>query len=113
MLFIVLNESVCIFAHLEEICFFFGKLNFSTAIGAFAVNKLRFRPEGFTRSAVPTLIGTLIYIALVVKLLEELLNLLFMIVVCSTNKMVVGSIHQIPNVFDGSGNFVNKCFGGA
>ena len=43
---------------------------------------------------------SLVNISLVVKFLENLLNLFLMIFICCTNEFVIRCIHQIPDSFD-------------
>ena len=45
-----------------------------------------------------------------VKLLKDLLNLFFVILICCTDKLVIRSIHQIPDFLDFSGNIVYEFF---
>ena len=96
MLFVILHEFVCVLAHFKEIRFFLSHLDFSAAVGAFAVDQLTFSPEGFARSAIPALVFAFIDIALFKQSFEYFLNLFFVIFVGRADEFVVAGIHQIP-----------------
>ena len=93
----MLDQTVCIFAHLEEISLFLRRLYLTSAVRAFAVYQLGLGPEGLAGSTVQSLIRALVNIALVVQLFEDLLYLLLMILISGTDEFVIGSIHQIPD----------------
>ena len=112
IVFDILNESIGILAHLEEVSLFLGTGHFTSAVGAFAVNKLGFGEEGLAGYAVPTLVFIFIDIALVVQLLEDVLNGLFVVGVGGTNEVVVGGIHAIPDTADVACHVVNVVLGG-
>ena len=48
----MLNQAVGVLAHAQEICFLLRGLYLPATVRAFAIHKLRFRPEGFARRAV-------------------------------------------------------------
>ena len=62
----MLDQTVSVFAELEEICFFLCRLYLTATVRAFAVHKLCFREEGFTRCTVHAFVLTLVDIALIV-----------------------------------------------
>ena len=97
MLIDIFDKPISILTHLKEVCFFLCWLNLSAAVRALAIHKLRLSPEGFARCAIHTLVLALIYIALLVKSFKYLLYLLFMIVVSSSYKLIIRSVHKIPN----------------
>ena len=104
----ILNQSVGILAHTEEISFFFGRLYLPSAVGTLSVYQLRLRKKGLTGSAVQSLIVSFINISLIIKLLKNLLNLSFVVLIRGADKLVIGRVHQIPNIFNLSCSFVYK-----
>ena len=89
----MLDQTVCVFAHLKEISFFLCRLYFTSTVRTFAVYELGFSKERFTRSTVHTFIVSLVNVSFIVHIFENLLNLCFVIFVCGTDKFVIGSIH--------------------
>ena len=59
-----------------------------------------------------TFIGAFVNITLIVKLLENLLNSLFVIIICCSYKVVIGCIKIVADILDFSGNFVYMLFRG-
>ena len=104
----VLNKAVCIFTHFEEICLFLSRNTGTSAVRTFAVYKLTLCKKGLTGSTVHSLIMSLVNIALCIHFFEDLLNLFLVVFVCSTNEFVIGSVHQIPDIFDLAGYIINK-----
>ena len=104
----VLDQAVRILAHFEEICLFLGLGDRTSAVRTFAVVKLGLRPEGFAGSAVPSLIGSLVDITLIVELFEDLLDLFLVRRIAGADKAVVAGVHQIPDPLDLSGIHVDK-----
>ena len=96
----MLDQTICIFAHFEEICLFLCRLNRATAVRTFSIYKLRLCEERLARCTVHSFIMSLVNISLVVKFLENLLNLFLMIFICCTDEFVIRCIHQIPDSFD-------------
>ena len=92
----MLYKSVCILAHLKEICFFFSIMYFTAAIRAFSLFKLTFCKVVFTGGTVHTLIFTLINISLLIKFFKYLLYLKLMITVGCSHKLIIRRIHKIP-----------------
>ena len=107
----IFHESVCIFFHIEEICFLTCLLNGSSAIGALAIYRLCIGKEGFTGSTVPALVFSLINVALFKKTCKDLLDRIFVIIVGSSYKMVVFDVHIIPKSFDLSCYVINVKLG--
>ena len=100
MFVIVLHQTVRILGHLEEVSFL-GCLGYrASTVRTLAIYQLGFCPEGFARGAVPSLICSLIDIALVEELPEDLLNLLLMVLIGRTHELVIGRIHKIPDSAD-------------
>ena len=83
------DNSILIFAHLEEVALFFHQFDGSAAVGAFAVNELRLGPKGFARGAIPTLVFALVNVALLVELVENLLYCLLVIFVGVNDKVIL------------------------
>ena len=106
----VFDEAVSVFAHFEEVSFFFCRLNFTAAVRAFAVNQLAFGEEGFAWGAVHTFVVAFVDVAFVVEVFEDFLNLFFVVGVGGANKFIVGSVHQIPDAFDFASSTVNEFF---
>ena len=104
----IIDESLRIFAHTEEICLFLRRLYRASAVRAFAVYDLGLGPEGLTRGTVKSLIAALVNIALIIELLENLLYLRLMILVGGADKFVVGCIHQIPDRLDLTRHVIDK-----
>ena len=98
MFFVILQQSVGVFAHAEEIRFLFGRFDFPAAIGAFAVDKLRGGPKRFAGGAVHAFVRPFINISLFVQLFEDLLA--FVVFVGSADEFVVRDVHEIPNIAD-------------
>ena len=100
MLIDMINQAVCVLTHTEEICLFLRRLNFTATVWTFAVNQLGFRKKRFTRSTVKSLIIAFINIPLIIQLFENFLYLGLMILIRCTNKLIIGSVHQIPDRLD-------------
>ena len=75
----VIDEFVSVFAHFEEICFFFCRYTWAAAVRAFAVYELGLCEEGFTRGTVQSFLVSFVDISLIVQYFENLLYLIFMI----------------------------------
>ena len=116
MLVDVVNQTVSVFAHTEEISLFLSRLHLAAAVRTLAVHQLGLGPEGLAGSTVHTLVSTLVDIALVIQLLENLLYLLLVVIICGTDKFIIGSVHQIPDSLNLAGHIVheflrsNACF---
>ena len=106
LLYIVL-ELLLIFGHLEEIRFLLRVLHRSAAIGTAAVLELRFCPERLARRAVPALVFTLVYVALLIELFEYALHRLDMVIVRRADKSVIADIEHIGYRADLTGDLVN------
>ena len=106
----IVNEPVRIFAQFQEIRLFLGRLYFPSAVGTFAVHQLAFCKEGFARGTVKSLIVSLVNISLFIELFKNLLYLSFVVRVRCADKLIVRSIHQIPDPFDLPCHVVHKLF---
>ena len=102
-----LLDAVCKRRHFEEVSLFLSFDNISSALGAFAVNELGFCPEAFARSTVFSDIFTLINVSSVVKLLEDFLYGLNMVIVGSADIAVVADAHTFPKLFEGLYDLIN------
>jgi hypothetical protein len=91
-------HAVGVLTELEEVGLFLGVLHVASAVGALAVDKLALRPETLAGLAVLALVGALVDVAVVVHLLEDLLNGRNMIVVRRADEAVVRNIHELPQV---------------
>ena len=92
MLINVLDQSVRILAHTEEISFFFRRFYHAAAVRALAVHQLGLCPERFTRGTIHTFVCSLVDIALIIETLEDLLYLLLMILIGSTDELIIRNI---------------------
>ena len=103
MILDILNQSVRVFGHFEEVGFLVHRNNIAAADRALAVfGQLALCIEGFALMAVKAFILALVDVALVIKSLEDLLNLLFMI-----------SVRRPDELFlDDGGNLVNELLRG-
>ena len=108
MLIDMLYQPVRIFAHTEKVCLLPGRLHLPAAVGALTVHQLGFRPEGFAGSTVHSLIGALIDISLFIKTPENLLYLLFMVLVGCADKLVIRNIQHIAHSPDNACHLVHK-----
>ena len=106
----ILNEPVRIFAQLQEIRLFLRWLYFPSAVRTFSVYKLAFCKKGFTWGTVKSFVVSLVNISLLIKLFKNLLYLSFVVRVRCADKLIVRSIHQIPDPFDLSCHVVHKLF---
>ncbi len=103
----MLDKTIRVFAHLEEICLFLRRLYFTPAVRTFTVYKLRLRKERLAGGTIHSLIIPFVNISLLIHLLEYLLNLLLMILIRCTDEFIVGSIHQIPDPANLSSHLVH------
>ena len=93
MLVDVVDQPIRVLTHTEEIRLFLGRLHLAAAVRALAVHQLGRGPEGLAGRAVQALVGSLVNVALLVKLLENLLYLLLVIIVRGADELVIGSVH--------------------
>ena len=103
----MLDQPVRIFAHFKEICLFLCRFYLPTAIRAFPVHQLGFRPKRLARGTVHSLVCPFINVSLFIKLFKDLLHLFLMPFICRTDKVIIGSIHQVPQLSDRSGHAVH------
>ena len=108
MLINIVNQSLGVLAHTEEISLLLGRLHRAAAVRALAVNQLRLCKKGFAGSDGYSLIISLVDISLIVELFENFLYLLLMVSICGADELVVGSIHQIPDGLDLSRHLIYK-----
>jgi len=109
----ILN-AVGVLGETEEVCFLLGVLNLTAAVGALAVHKLALGPEALAGLAVFAGVLALIYIAVFIHLLEDLLNGGNVIVIGGADEAVVGDVHQLPEVLYASlaqNDIVNELLG--
>ena len=110
MIFNVLHQTVRIFLHTEEICFFLCFFDRASAIRTASVNQLAFGPERLTRRTIHSLISSLVDIALFIQAAEDLLHLLLMCFIRCTDKIVIACVHHIERLADGRCDTVNEFF---
>ena len=95
----IIDKSRSVLTHFEEIRLFVRLFDLAAAVGTFAADKLTFCPERFARRAVPPLVGTLIYVALLIEFVEYLANLFFVILVRRSDKLIVVHVYAFPDGF--------------
>ncbi len=108
-------DLVGVLAQAEKVGLLLRVLHLPAAVGALAVHQLALGPEGLAGGAVFALVGALVDVALVVHLLENLLDALHMVVVGGADEPVVGDVHQLPQVEHAPGalhDVVDKLLGG-
>ena len=111
MLIDILDQPGSVLAHAEEIRLLLGWFYLASAVRTLAVHQLGLGEKGLAGSAVQSLVISLIDIALVVKLLENLLHLGLMVLVRGADKLIIGCVHQIPNPLYLSCCLVHKLLG--
>ena len=99
----MLDQTVGILAHFEEIGFLGGRRDIAAALGTFPLHELGLRVEGLALLTVHALILSLIDIALIVHDAEDLLDLSLVIFVRRADELIVGRVHQIPDPPDLTG----------
>lgn len=84
----------------EEIGFFFGFYHFASAVGTFAVHKLRIGPETFTGFAIFAAVFAFVNVAFIVQGFEDVLHGFDMIVVGGADKTVIRNVDVFPEFFE-------------
>ena len=108
----VLDQLVRIFFHTEEIGILLGLVDQAAADRTLALFlNLGRGIEGLTLLAVHAAVVSEINVALIIELLEDLLNLALVIRIRRADETVVGSAHKIPETLDLACNLVDKCLG--
>ena len=108
----IVNKPVLILAHAEEVALLARRLGGAAAVRAeVALLELRGRPEGLAFGAVLALVGTLVDVALLVELLEDLLHGLDVALVRGADEVVVLDVHQLPQVLGGGDDLIDKFLG--
>ena len=108
----MLHQSVNVLCHLEEISLFLRLLNRSAAVGTLAVHRLRLCEEGLAGGTVPAFIMSFIDVPAIVKFLEYLCYRRLVIIVGSTDKVIVGRVHPVPDALYLGSHAVNVSLGG-
>ena len=106
----VLDQTVCVFAHFEEISLFFGWYAWASAVRTFSVYKLGFCKEGLAWSTVHSLVLSFVDVPFCIHFLENLLYLFLMVCICGTDEFIIGCVHQIPDILDLTGYVINEFF---
>ena len=113
MLFNKIKPPILIFAHLEEVAFLLHLLYRTMAVGAAVIFvQLALQPVGFAGHAVQALIILFIDVALLINLLQCVLNNLVMALLASAQKVVVRDMQTLPQQLEVSNNSVNILNGG-
>ena len=97
----IIQQRIAVLGQTEEVRIFAHLLHFTTAVRALAVYQLRFRPVGFTRSAVPAFVLALVDVSVLVHLHEDVLYSLDMTRLRGPNEIVVADFHLIPESQNG------------
>ena len=108
-------HAVSILGQTEEISLLLGVDNGAAAVRAAAVDELALGPEALTGGAVFADILALVDVALLVHLLEDLLDGLNMVVIGRADEAVVADVHQLPQILDALGalhDVINKLLRG-
>ncbi len=99
----ILQQAVCVFANLEEICFLRNLLDSTVAIWAAAIFiQLMLSPVAFAWSAVKASVGTFVNIPLGVNAAEDFLHNLLVTLFRGADKIIIGDIQQLPQVLETS-----------
>ena len=106
-------KLLLILGETKEIRLFLHRLNLAAAGGALAVYKLALCPEALARCAVESLVAALVNIVLLIELLENLLNDLFVVGVGGADKLVVGSVENIADVLNLARDLIDVFLGSA
>ena len=106
----MLHKTILIFTEFQKVRFFLCRLALSATIRALAIYQLGSRKERLTWCTIHSFIETFINIPFVIQLFEDLLNLSFMILIRCTDKLIIGSVHQIPDSVDLCGYIIYKLF---
>ena len=108
-------DPIGVLAEPEEVGLFLRVLHLAAAVRALALYQLAVGPEALTGLAVFALVGALVDVAIVIHLLEDLLNGLHMVVIRGADEPVVGDVHQLPQIQHAAGalhNVVHELLGG-
>ena len=111
ILFNKFEPTISIFAHFEEIAFFFHHLYRLTTIWTnmlFAY--LQLSKKSLTGSTIPTRVLGFVDISLIIYFLEKLLAGFHMVIISSTDKMVIIYFHFFPQGFKIGDDFIYKFF---
>ena len=93
-------HAVGILGQTEEVSLLLGVHNGAAAVRAAAVDKLALGPEALAGGAVFADILALVDVALLVHLLEDLLDGLDMVVIGRADEAVIADVHQLPQILD-------------
>ena len=108
-------HAVGILGQTEEVSLLLGVHNGAAAVRAAAVDELALGPEALAGGAVLADILALVDVALLVHLLEDLLDGLDMVVIGRADESVIADVHQLPQILDALGalhNVINKLLRG-
>ena len=108
-------HAVSILGQTEEVSLLLGVDNGAAAVRAAAVDKLALGPEALAGGAVLADILALVDVALLVHLLENLLDGLDMVVIGRADEAVIADVHQLPQILDALGaldDVINKLLRG-
>ena len=109
--FDMIDKTLCILVHIEEVRLLTRSLHGTSAVGALAVNSLRVGKEGLTGSAVPALVFALVDIAVLIELCKYLFNSFLVVFVGGADEIIVACVHSVPDLFDLARDTVNVLLG--
>ena len=114
---VVVHQPVRVLAHLEEVGFFLDQLDLMARWGLSAdhlavivtvnLSQLTLSEVFLIVHGVPTGVFTLVDVALVDELLEDLLDSLFVVVISRPDKLIVGDLQCLPQLLDPGGHLIN------
>ena len=96
-------HAVGILGQTEEVSLLLGVDNGAAAVGAATVDELALGPEALAGGAVFADILALVDVALLVHLLENLLDGGNMVVIGRADEAVIADVHQLPQILDALG----------
>ena len=118
---VVVHQPVRVLAHLKEVGFFFDQFHLmarwcltANHVAGFVMvdlSQLTFRKVFFIVNRIPANVFTFVNVALVNKLLKNLLHGFFMIVIRGPNKLIIGDFQFFPQFFNAGCHLVNVGLG--
>ncbi len=107
------DQAVGVFPHLEEVGLLLGGMDLAAADRALVlVHDLGGRIESLALLAVEALIVALVDVALVIELLEDLLDLGLVVGVRGPDEAVIGCVDQVPEPLDLPCDLIYELLGG-
>ena len=92
----VINQPVLVFAHPEEIILFLNIFRFFQMLRTFAINQFFSRVKPLASDAIITAVFMFVDFTFVPKILKNILDGFFVIIIGSTNKEIIGDFKLFP-----------------